>query len=118
MTNPKRDAELGMHRPISRRDFLNGFSLAVGGSFLLPSDIWSETFGVPTSAFGAIDQSIQTGSDPSKYPPARTGMRGSHDGSWEVAHALRDGQHWDHPTPDSNVSTGSNKGPGWRIYRH
>ncbi len=30
--------------------------------------------------------------DGSAYPPARTGMRGSHPGSFDVAHALRDGQ--------------------------
>ena len=28
------------------------------------------------------------------YPPALTGLRGSHDGSFEVAHALRDGSFW------------------------
>jgi spermidine dehydrogenase len=28
------------------------------------------------------------------YPPALTGMRGSHDGSWELAHAPRDGRFW------------------------
>jgi spermidine dehydrogenase len=32
--------------------------------------------------------------DPGYYPPAKTGMRGSHDGSWEVAHGMRDGQTW------------------------
>ena len=30
--------------------------------------------------------------DPNYYPPAKTGMRESHDGSWEVAHGMRDGQ--------------------------
>jgi spermidine dehydrogenase len=29
--------------------------------------------------------------DGSSYPPARTGLRGNHPGSWEVAHAMRDG---------------------------
>src|SRR6185436_16775329 len=29
------------------------------------------------------------------YPPARTGLRGTHDGAWEVAHAVRDGRTWD-----------------------
>ncbi len=29
-----------------------------------------------------------------RYPPALTGLRGSHDGSWEVAHSLRDGTFW------------------------
>jgi spermidine dehydrogenase len=32
---------------------------------------------------------------PDRYPPALTGLRGSHDGSWEVAHSLRDGQGWE-----------------------
>ncbi len=32
--------------------------------------------------------------DPNYYPPAKTGMRGSHDGSWEVAHGMRDGKTW------------------------
>ena len=31
---------------------------------------------------------------PGYYPPALTGMRGSHDGSFDVAHALRDGTFW------------------------
>src|SRR5262249_41452649 len=28
------------------------------------------------------------------YPPALTGMRGSHDGSYDVSHALRDNRFW------------------------
>ena len=32
---------------------------------------------------------------PGYYPPALTGMRGSHEGSYQVAHALRDGTFWD-----------------------
>src|SRR4026209_694879 len=31
---------------------------------------------------------------PGYYPPALTGMRGSHDGSFDVSHALRDGRFW------------------------
>ncbi len=33
--------------------------------------------------------------DGSTYPPARHGMRGSHPGSFDVAHAIRDGQAFD-----------------------
>ena len=40
---------------------------------------------------------------PGYYPPAKTGMRGSHDGSWEVAHAMRDGKTWPTPVPDEQV---------------
>jgi spermidine dehydrogenase len=36
-------------------------------------------------------------------PPAATGMRGSHPGSFEVAHALRDGAHWDDLGPEAET---------------
>ena len=32
---------------------------------------------------------------PGYYPPALTGMRGNHDGSFPVAHRVRDGEAWD-----------------------
>jgi spermidine dehydrogenase len=67
-----------MNRSITRRDFLNGVSVTVGGS-LLSSPL--------ARAMGLLAEG--------DYPPALTGLRGSHDGSWEVAHALRDGQTWD-----------------------
>ena len=89
----KSGQSLGMHRHIARRDFLNGFSLALGAS-LVPHSQWLEVFGLPQSPF-APEKS------PNYYPPSLTGMRGSHDGSFEVAHQLRDGEHWPNPTPDS-----------------
>jgi spermidine dehydrogenase len=92
----KRDAELGMRREITRRDFLNGFSVAVGGLLALPDAVWGEVFGM-AKAPGEVDPEKQAG----YYPPAKTGLRGSHDGSWEVAHAMRDGKHWDAVTADA-----------------
>jgi spermidine dehydrogenase len=83
-----------MQRSITRRDFLNGFSLAVGSSLALPESVWTEAFGLPDSPFAAEKSPVY-------YPPAKTGLRGSHDGSWEVAHSVRDGKHWDNPTRDS-----------------
>ncbi len=93
MAKLKPDRRLGMHRPITRRDFLNGFALALSGSLLPASSSWLEGFGLPQSPFAPEKQ-------PDYYPPSLTGMRGSHDGSWEVAHALRDGAQWPHPTAD------------------
>ena len=90
MAANKRDHELGMGRNITRRDFLNGFAVAVGGSLALPHSAWSEAFGMPqapSAAASAVDANDY-------YPPVKTGMRGSHDGSWEVAHAMRDGKTW------------------------
>ncbi|MGB9405678.1 MAG: FAD-dependent oxidoreductase [Candidatus Acidiferrales bacterium] len=94
MNDDKRDRNLGMDRPVTRRDFLNGFSIAVGGSILLPHRAWFDAFGLPQSP-------LDPEKDPHYYPPALTGMRGDHDGSWEVAHAMRDGEDWNSPAPDN-----------------
>jgi spermidine dehydrogenase len=96
MSDNGHDRELGMGRDITRRDFLNGVSIAVGTS-LLANTPWLHAFGIPQSPFTSEK-------DPGYYPPAKTGMRGSHDGSWEVAHALRDskdnGKQWADPVDD------------------
>jgi spermidine dehydrogenase len=93
----KNDKELGRHRNITRRDFLNGFALTVGASLPSPLTAWSEAFG-PQDTPGTPQRSAQAVAG--YYPPAKTGMRGSHDGSWEVAHAMRDGKTWPSATPD------------------
>jgi spermidine dehydrogenase len=92
-----RDRELGMGRDITRRDFLNGVGVAVGTSFAGKNSTWLETFGVPQSPFAREK-------DPSYYPPAKTGMRGTHDGAFEVAHDLRDGNDaaWANPVDDGD----------------
>jgi len=79
-----KDAELGMGRGITRRDFLNGVALTVGAA-ILPSDL-----------LAAADMQAGRETSPDYYPPALTGLRGSHVGSFEVAHSLRDGTFWDH----------------------
>jgi len=73
------DRRLGMDRTISRRDFLNGVSIAIGAS-LLP-------------ACGGNGESV-VAVPATYYPPAVTGMRGSHAGSFEVAHATLRGLRW------------------------
>jgi spermidine dehydrogenase len=93
VTDKERDLKLGMSRRIKRRDFLNGASIAVGGALMLPDNSWAEVLR-PVSATEKEDS-------PDYYPPAKTGLRGSHDGSWEVAHSLRDGKHWDNAAPDA-----------------
>src|ERR1700682_3019561 len=95
MSDNDRDRELGMGREITRRDFLNGVSIAVGTSLVRGNSTWLEAFGVPQSPFAPEK-------DPSYYPPAKTGLRGTHDGAWEVAHDLRDGNDkgWAEPVDD------------------
>src|SRR5215472_6351445 len=70
-----------MDRIITRRDFINGAAVAIGGS-LLPggSFAWARDSG----RFHQSDY----------YPPELTGLRGSHAGSFETAHNLRDGTFW------------------------
>jgi spermidine dehydrogenase len=82
-TEQERDRRLGMDRPIQRRDFLNG--AAVGSAGLAAGLL-------PAAARAAQQPAPQ---DVAGYdPPTRTGMRGSHPGSFEVAHSLRDGTFW------------------------
>ena len=75
--NPRRDRELGMDRPISRRDFIDGVAVAIGAASLLPQSAEAAT--------------VFPQDRPGYDPPTLMGMRGSHDGSYDYAHALRDG---------------------------
>ncbi len=73
------DRDLGMHRSITRRNFLGGVSVAIAGS------MWShgtlEAFDLPQSA-SDFEKA------PNYYPPGLSGLRGSHAGSYETAHEL------------------------------
>jgi spermidine dehydrogenase len=76
------DRELGMHRRITRRDFINGVAVTAGAA-VMP---WHLLAG---------DEPAPPEKSPGYYPPALTGMRGSHPGSFDAAHSLRDGTFWD-----------------------
>src|SRR3989442_10454233 len=86
MSDVKKDKELGMGSNISRRDFLNGVAVGVGGT-LVGGGIGTDTL----LAAAALDEFAPEKS-PDYYPPARMGMRGNHDGSFTFAHRLRDGE--------------------------
>jgi len=77
------DHELGMDRSIPRREFLNGAAIAIGVS-LLPGAIKS-----PAVKSGELQNQV------GYNPPISTGLRGSHPGSFEIAHSLRDGTFWE-----------------------
>jgi spermidine dehydrogenase len=88
---------LGMDRPITRRDFLNG--VAIGTAALASAPLLAESPTDPaapspalTSAMGSSPVSSAAQDAAGYYPPLLTGMRGSHPGSFESAHALRDGK--------------------------
>src|SRR6476619_1882813 len=52
---------------ITRRDFLNGAALTIAAG---------------------LTPAAQLAAQPARYPPALTGLRGQHAGSFEIAHAL------------------------------
>jgi spermidine dehydrogenase len=93
MVMDKRDRELGMDRGITRRDFLNGVAIGVGG--LLAAD---------RSFAGSTEKEFAPEKAADYYPPALMGIRGNHDGTYTYAHRLRDGETWD--TDGKAASTG------------
>src|SRR6266568_5390748 len=76
------DKNLGMQCSITRRDFLNGVAVTAGAALL------------PPHLFAALQNDLDPEKFPDYYPPALTGLRGSHAGAFEVAHSLRDGDFW------------------------
>src|SRR6202140_2819306 len=58
---------------ISRRDFLNGMALTIAPG---------------------LTPAAQLAADPARYPPALTGLRGQHPGSFEVAHESARRSRW------------------------
>jgi spermidine dehydrogenase len=78
------DRKLGMDRNITRRDFLNGVAVGTGGAIARAK--------LPGFAWEALGASMAAQDKPGYYPPALTGLRGSHVGSFEAAHGVRDGK--------------------------
>ena len=72
-----RDKQLGMDRPISRRDFLNGVALTAG------------TIALSAMPSFSLSATPQTG-DPAKL----TGLRGHSVDAMNIMHAVRDGSFW------------------------
>lgn len=87
----ERDRKLGMDRPISRRDFLNGVAVGVGG------------LAAARMGFGPGAAQAAT---PTDYPPSRIGLRGHSEAAMSVAHSLRDGTFWETAgTPEATGET-------------
>jgi spermidine dehydrogenase len=79
------DRELGMDRPITRRDFLHGMSAVVAGGL---ASRRASTEPAPRGGSRGEPEGEFEPSTPGSYPPERTGLRGSQPGSFEVAHQL------------------------------
>jgi spermidine dehydrogenase len=88
------DKALGMRRKIGRRDFLNGVAVGIGV-------LGSGVAGVSAAQAAAAEPWPQDAAG--YYPPVLTGMRGSHPGSFENAHKVRDGRFWaTHSQPEDS----------------
>ncbi|MGH9495626.1 MAG: NAD(P)-binding protein [Candidatus Sulfotelmatobacter sp.] len=109
MSRKKEDRDLGMGRRITRRDFLNGVAVSAGVGFLGGKSALASLASGPDEMTRALDS--EKGADAtaeehflskgitqqnaSYYPPGLTDMmRGSHPGSFEAAHLLRDHRFW------------------------
>jgi spermidine dehydrogenase len=77
-----RDRELGMDRAITRRDFVQG--MAAGSAAAIAAPLLAGCGHEAPLPPAAQDL-------PGYYPPRLNGLRGSHPGSFEAAHVLRDG---------------------------
>ncbi len=76
------DKRIGMGAPITRRDFIEG-SLQFAGSLALAGA------GAPMAAEQKSCVGMaRSATSVSHYPPSRSGLRGSHDGAFEVAHQM------------------------------
>lgn len=91
MSKKSSGCPLGMDGMIDRRDFLNGVAVTAA-AFAAPSSTEAQ------STPGTQDV-------PGYYPPLSHGLRGSHPGSFEVAHNLRDGKFWDHARKPEDTHT-------------
>ena len=83
----ERDRTLGMGAKITRRDFLNGVALTAGSAAvygIVPPEMWA-----------AASADLEAQDIPGYYPPSKTGLRGSHPGSFETMHKVRDGAFWE-----------------------
>ena len=83
---------LGEDRAIPRRDFIQG-AISRGAATALTGPL--------LKAYAADVVGVAAQDKPGYYPPSLTGMRGSHPGSFENAHAVRDGRQ-----PDAGIDAG------------
>jgi spermidine dehydrogenase len=88
MSASKEYRDLGMDRPIARRDFLNGIAIGIAGAAL----------GVATDA-----QAQTTASSAANYPPIRSGLRGNYPAAVDEFDRIRAAQYAQFPVSDGDI---------------
>src|SRR5256885_390253 len=94
MSDSRERRELGMHRRIPRRDFLNGVALGVAGAYVAAAEPRLAAAGVDTSGSQAPGASAEV------YPPARTGLRGNYPAAVQAFGPMQAGVYRQFPALD------------------
>jgi len=91
MDKTREHCDLGMGRPIARRDFLNGVAIGITGAY---------------AAWGGLSAEAAPGStipDGAPYPPLQTGLRGQYPAAVEEFERIREGKYAQFPLADSEL---------------
>jgi spermidine dehydrogenase len=92
----------GSERNITRRDFLNGVSVSLGGALAAEAGLFATLDGAAFA--GEVPNQTATTTGAAEYPPALTGLRGSYDATYQYAHMLRDDAFWDSAPKPSAIA--------------
>jgi spermidine dehydrogenase len=84
--------DLGMDRPIARRDFLNGIAIGITGASALLS-----------AANSNAAQAQTAGTPAANYPPSRSGLRGNYPAAVDEFDRIRASQYSQFPVTDSDI---------------
>src|SRR5579864_6512193 len=89
MSASKEYRDLGMDRPIARRDFLNGIAIGITGAAL--------------GSRHANAEQVQTSASAANYPPSRSGLRGNYPAAVDEFDRIRASQYSQFPVSDSDI---------------
>ena len=92
MTESKNDKQLGMDRPIARRDFLNGIAIGITGASAALS-----------SANANAAQAQNVGTSQGNYPPSRSGLRGNYPAAVDEFDRIRSLEYSQFPVSDAEI---------------
>ncbi len=92
MSASKEYRDLGMDRPIARRDFLNGIAIGITGASAALS------LAKPNAA-----QAQQADASQANYPPSRAGLRGNYPAAVDEFDRIRASQYSQFPVSDSDI---------------
>src|ERR1700730_4555908 len=92
MSSSQDHQRLGMDRPITRRDFLNGVAIGVAGSYAAANEqrLFARQAPAPESSA-------------TTYPPLRSGLRGNYPAALAELDNIREGKYAKFPVADADI---------------